>query len=160
MALGYRHWAGISVQEVSIPVFCCRLADAQNCHTALDYYEAAANRGESILSIPKQCLMNSIRDLPIRSTRRSDLTPHQYSSLRSRGWNLRSTRFLGIKWSKRSSSSHQSVFIQLTRRNRTRTTRVSTIPFRPGFTLRHCWIGQNALPRFRLSSSRGSIFWR
>jgi hypothetical protein len=31
-------------------VFFRHLADAQNCHTALDYYEASANRGKSILS--------------------------------------------------------------------------------------------------------------
>jgi hypothetical protein len=48
MALGYRHWAGISVQEVSRIKHKRFRANLQNCPTALDYYEAAANRGETV----------------------------------------------------------------------------------------------------------------
>lgn len=44
--MGYRHWAGIGVKEVCERRKLRIAIDLQDCMTALDYYEGAAEKGQ------------------------------------------------------------------------------------------------------------------
>jgi SEL1 protein len=63
MALGYRYWAGIGVKEVSTPVPLSACLILQDCQTALDWYESAAEKCMFHFS-PTATLTQSLYALP------------------------------------------------------------------------------------------------
>ena len=146
--MGYRHWAGIGVKEVCQELVLHSRLDRQDCMTALDYYEGAAEKGESARCIPAY---PSVRPLPIRSTGRSNPPPHYCSSVRSCWRDIWTARILGIDRSKCASTCRPGNLSFGTRRNGSRGVGVLPVPLGSRVARLHCPTWSGILPRIGLS---------